>query len=97
MNEQQFAVSENWALRADRLQWILYKRRSKANGGWKGISFVSSRRTMLERCMREKGCPEQDRAKLLTGLPETFEEWSRTRQSSPYGLTGSDFCTEKLP
>ena len=87
MSERQFAVSGDWALGADPLQWILYKRRSKTNGGWYGVSFVSSTRSVLERCMREKGCPELDRAVLLAGLPPSFQEWSRASQSSSYEAT----------
>jgi len=70
MSERQFAVCRDWALGADSLQWIIYKRASKLKGGWYGVSFVSSRRTILERCMREKGCPELNRTVLLAGLPE---------------------------
>lgn len=80
MSERQFVVSGdwvlsgNWALGGDNLQWILYKKRSHKRGGWKGVSFVNSERDILERCMQEKGCPEQDRAVLLAGLPPTFKE-----------------------
>ena len=57
-------LSEKFALGADELQWILYK----ANGRdqvidpplepryWHAISFVSSTKNILERCMREAGC-----------------------------------------
>jgi hypothetical protein len=77
MSERQFVVSGPWALGADNLQWILYKLHSQERGGWTAISFVSSERAILERCMREKGCPEQDRAVLLAGLPPTFKEWKK--------------------
>lgn len=75
MMERQFATSGSWALGSDGLQWILYEQRSKAHGGWKTVSFVRSTKDILARCMREKGCPEQDRAALLAGLPETFDAW----------------------
>jgi hypothetical protein len=81
MSERQFAVSGNWALGADKLQWILYRKRSQERGGWSALSFVSSERGILERCMHEKGCPEDDRAVLLAGLPSTFKEWLKTSQS----------------
>jgi len=68
-------TSGDWALGADSLQWILYRRRSKANGGWKAISFVSSTREVLERCIRDAGCLEKDRAALVADLPPTFNEW----------------------
>ena len=44
------------------------------------MSFVSSGRDILERCMREKGCPELDREVLLAGLPPTFKEWRKASQ-----------------
>jgi hypothetical protein len=86
MNERQFAVSGKWALGADNLQWILYRKyTSKGGEGWRAISFVSSERDILERCMREKGCPEQHRKVLLAGLPPTFKEWKKIAQSSSLG------------
>ena len=85
MSERQFAVCGDWALGADSLQWIVYKRASKLKGGWYGVSFVSSTRTILDRCMREKGCPELNRTVLLTGLPETFNEWNRRAKKFPTG------------
>jgi hypothetical protein len=54
-------------LAADDLQWILYRRRSEKRGGWKGVSFVRSTKTILARCMREKGCPEQDTNAFIRG------------------------------
>lgn len=79
--ERQFAVSGNWAVGADDLQWILYRRLRK-NGelGWRAVSFVRSKRSILERCMHEKGCLEDDRAILLAGLPPTFDQWKKTSQ-----------------
>jgi hypothetical protein len=86
MAERQFAFSGQWALGADSLQWILYRQRSQQRGGWIGVSFVRSTREILERCMREKGVPERDRAVLLEGLPETFDLWIAS-QSCPLGVT----------
>jgi hypothetical protein len=73
--ERIFASSGDWALGSDDTQWILYRRRSKERGGWIGVSFVRTERSILARCMREKGCLEDDRAVLLKGLPSTFDEW----------------------
>ena len=87
MNERQFAVSGRWALRADDLQWILYRDDHRKSGRWTPLSFVSSERAILDRCMREKGCPETDRAVLLAGLPPTFTEWKKTAQSFCPGHT----------
>ena len=83
MTERQFAVSGRWALGADNLQWILYRSRASKSAPWLGVSFVTTTRGILERCMREKGCPEGDRAVLLAGLPSTFKEWKQATKSSP--------------
>ena len=73
-------VSEDWALGADSLQWILYRRhpRKGRDDTWDGVSFVGSTRAILERCMREKGVPSPVQAILLEGLPPTFQEWQTT-------------------
>jgi hypothetical protein len=76
-----FATSGEWALGADNLQWVLYRR---IGDGWRAMSFVSSTRDILERCMREKGCP--DRAGLLAGLPPTFRQWRKATQTTPVAL-----------
>ena len=68
-----FAVSGRWALAADNLQWML-QRRYRANK-WEPLSFVSSTKTVLARCLREKHCPPADAERLLAGLPATFDEW----------------------
>src|SRR5262249_61838926 len=84
-NERQFAISGDWALGADPLQWILYQRRSRSEGDrapWRAVSFVGSTRAILERCLREKGCSELVREVLLAGLPPTFDEWLTTRQAT---------------
>jgi len=86
MSERQFAVCGDWALGADSLQWILYRRRSKTKGGWYPVSFVASTKSILERCMREQrqnGLDEDTARNLLAGLPDTFEVWN-LRQSTSY-------------
>ena len=83
MSERQFAVSGDWALGADSLQWILYRRASKRTGQWQAVSFVASTRVILERCMGEKGCPAACQLILLAGLPPTFDQWRETRQKPP--------------
>jgi hypothetical protein len=80
-HERIFATAGNWALGADELQWILYRRNSQAHGGWKSISFVRSSKDILARCMREKGTDEDTARLLLSGLPDTFEQWKRTKYS----------------
>jgi len=80
MSERQFAISNKWALAADRLQWLLQRRQGQR---WASVSFVSSTRDILTRCMREKGCPPADAERLLAGLPSTFEEWAGKRIQTP--------------
>jgi hypothetical protein len=42
--------------------------------GWRGVSFVSSSKDILARCMREKGVPASAAAAVLAGLPDTFKQ-----------------------
>jgi hypothetical protein len=71
------AVSGEWSVASDGLQWILCKRRGRADRRtgqpqWDGVSFVRSTRDILARCMREKGCPPEDAARLLAACGERF-------------------------
>src|SRR5215472_19140092 len=91
MSERQFAISGRWALAADSLQWMLQRR---AGQRWQAVSFVSSTRDILVRCMREKGCPSADAERLLAGLPSTFEEWVGKRVQTP---TTADLVDGELP
>jgi hypothetical protein len=80
MADRQLAISGKWALATDRLQWMVQRRyMSKGQVKWQSISFVSSTKEILARCLREKGCPPADAERLLAGLPATFEEWAATR------------------
>ena len=84
--DRQFAVSGNWALASDGIQWILCRRRGIKGGqtpGWTPLSFVRSTKDILARCMHEKGCPATDAAKLLANLPATFDEWHQQRPLEP--------------
>ena len=75
-----FAVSGNWALASDGVQWILQARRRRQNQtGWRPVSFVRSDAITLARCMRERGVPRADAAALLECLPATFDEWAGAR------------------
>src|SRR5262249_25060613 len=80
-----------WALAADSLQWMLQRR---AGQQWQSVSFVSSTKDILARCMREKGCPPADAERLLAGLPSTFEEWVGKRVQTP---TTPDLLDGALP
>jgi hypothetical protein len=77
-----FATAGDWAVGADGLQWILFRRRS---GGWRPVSFVRSTRDVLARCMREKGVEPGTAAQLLSGLPETFDQWKANQSTARSG------------
>ena len=81
MADRQFAISGKWALAADSLQWMVQRQcMRKGQIDWHSVSFVSSTRDILARCLREKGCPPADAERLLAGLPSTFAEWAKTRR-----------------
>lgn len=83
MTERQFATSGDWALGADNLQWILYRRHPRISGDtWDPVSFVRSSVDILTRCMHEKGVPKDGREVLLAGLPSTFDQWKITAQTT---------------
>ena len=79
MTDRVFATAGNWALASDGIQWMLMRRRSS---GWKPVSFVRSTRDILARCMREKGVGADQIEQLLSGLPDTFDQW-KAAQSIP--------------
>jgi hypothetical protein len=70
-------IGEGFALAADDLQWVLMRARVGNMSGWRPISFVSSTKTILARCMREKGVREIDANRILATLPDTFSSWLR--------------------
>jgi hypothetical protein len=78
-------LNEDFALGADSLQWILYRRHAAVPEGsplplrdWRPISFVHFTKGILLRCMREKGCkPSHEAQVALDGMPPTFEAWKR--------------------
>jgi hypothetical protein len=72
MSDMVIAVSGDWSVATDGLQWILQKRR-KGKHPWYGVSFVRSTRDILARCMKEKGCPPDDAARLLAACSVRFE------------------------
>ena len=82
MSERIFLrFGDRLALGADSLQWILYKSRAKAwapslgQKHWTPISYVSSTKEILLRCIRESGLGEATAASALESLPSTFEAW----------------------
>jgi hypothetical protein len=76
-------LNGDFALGADTLQWVLYRRHAAVPEGsplllrdWRPISFVCSTKEILLRCMREKGCKPSHEAQLaLNGMLPTFEAW----------------------
>jgi len=90
MSERQFAIGGDWALGADSLQWILYRRRFKGTEQWRPVSFVASTRQVLERCMREKGCGLDTARNLLAGLPDSFETWKDAPSSLKREILGTN-------
>jgi hypothetical protein len=76
MADRVFATSGDWALASDGIQWMLMRRRTRSAGSyWNPVSFVRSTRDILARCMREKGVDERAAGILLSGLPDTFDQW----------------------
>ena len=83
MTDRILATAGDWAVGADEVQWMLMRRHPrKHDDSWDPVSFVHSTRDILARCMREKGVEPGTAAQLLSGLPDTFEQW-KTNQSSP--------------
>jgi hypothetical protein len=79
MTDRIFATSGDWALASDGMQWILMRHRG---GQWRALSFVRSDKEILARCMREKGVEAAHSAQLLSGLPESFDEWKAAQAAS---------------
>lgn len=86
MTDRQFLrFGVKWALAHDDLQWILQRfvgtRKTGDRAGeeiWEGVSFVSSTKAILMRCMREKGVPADDIHITMDCLPDTFAEFIRS-------------------
>jgi hypothetical protein len=71
-------LSETWAVLADDRQWMLCRRRTNANSGWKPLSYVASSKAVLLRCIGEKGAVVDAQGQAaLDALPESFREWQR--------------------
>jgi hypothetical protein len=77
-------INKDWQLGSDRVQWILRKRvpgAKREQSQWRAVSFVSSTKDILTRCMREKGVPDADARHILDTLPKTFKAWRSGRDS----------------
>jgi hypothetical protein len=83
MTDRVFAIEGDWALASDGVQWMLMRRHPRKQGDtWDPVSFVHSTRDVLARCMREKGVGADQIAQLLSGLPDTFEQWKTAQTTS---------------
>jgi hypothetical protein len=77
-----FTTAGDWALASDGIQWMLMRRRTrKSEAYWNAVSFVRSTKDILARCMREKGTDERSAALLLSGLPDSFDQWKAAQSS----------------
>ena len=86
MTDRIFAIEGKWALGSDGLQWTLCRLcNDRGNVYWRPVSFVRSGKDILARCMREKGCADDVGAKLLSGVPDTYDEW-KTNHVSDEGV-----------
>jgi hypothetical protein len=79
VTDRVFTIVGDWAVASDGIQWILLHRWK--DGRWRGLSFVRSTRDILARCTREKGVDNGTAAQLLSGLPETFNQWKAAQTS----------------
>ena len=78
ISRQILRINDDWAIAADGLQWMLQRRwMRRGQAEWQPVSFVSSTRDILARCMREKGVPPEAADAALKQLPPSFAEWQR--------------------
>lgn len=85
MTDRVFATAGDWALASDGIQWILLRRSAEKRPDrepWRAISFVRSDREILARCMREKGVAADAMRSLLSGLPDTFDQWQSLQRAT---------------
>lgn len=82
-----FVLADDWALGADRCQWIVLRRRnSRTQKGWKPVSFIASNKSTLRRVLREKGIKLDAAAECqLDALDETFLAWQRNAEAASTG------------
>jgi hypothetical protein len=70
-----FTAQRDWAVASDGAQWVLMRREGTR---WRAVSFVRSERSILARCMAEKGVRPPTAEFLLKGLPDTFDQWKQS-------------------
>lgn len=85
--DEQFIVSGNWALATDNVQWVLQRRKGD---GWEALKFVRSNRDRLAYWLGKFKAPADDTARLLDGLPDSFDGWLQANRKGCHGdLAGS--------
>jgi hypothetical protein len=89
-------INESWALAADNVQWVLQRHR-RGPQAWYGVSFVSSTKDTLARCMRQKGVPADDAKHALDSLPDTFAEWRQSHLELVTGVTAPALAPDIVP
>lgn len=72
------SLTEDWALGADSLQWILKKRvKTKKGDIWIGQRFIASEKRFLERSFKDKGIVLSENVQAqIDALPATFKEFA---------------------
>ena len=94
MIDRVFAAQGDWALASDGIQWMLCRRRTRKAGTelyWNPVWFVRSTKDVLAMGMREKGVGAETARFLLSGLPDTFDQWKalQTPQEGLLALSGA--------
>jgi hypothetical protein len=99
MSERIFLrLGDRLALGADDLQWILYKSSRKKSGGlnWAPISFVSSTKTILERCIRESGLDDDTAASAFESLSAWARLMAGRSKDLRYDIDGGNMLAYRL-
>lgn len=85
MTDRVFAIEGDWSVASDGIQWSLCCRcNDRGKVYWRPVSFVRSTKDILARCMREKGVTANVASSLLSGLPDTFDQWRASHVSQEW-------------
>jgi hypothetical protein len=70
-------IADQWAIGWDRVQWILLRAEKQSpTARWRGVSFVSSTRDILCRCVAENKCiPNSAGEVFFRSLPHRFRDF----------------------
>jgi hypothetical protein len=87
-------LGDSGALGADGLQWILYRRASRKiprapwqGFDWNAVSFIRSTKTILERCIREKGLDLSAESRAaLDSLPARLMSGKESQEGPTEGV-----------